>query len=69
MAMAIGASVTVSIAEARIGRLRGMVRVSREATLTSVGMTEEAAGRRSTSSKVRPSMIDAELIRAMCQLS
>ena len=68
MAMAMGASVTVSMAEARIGMLRWIERVSRDAMLTSVGITEDAAGRRSTSSKVRPSMMESAVIRAMCQL-
>ena len=56
MAIAMRASVTVSIAEAMIGRLRAIERVSRVSTLTSAGRTSEWPGRNSTSSKVRPSM-------------
>ena len=68
MAMAIGASVTVSMAEETIGRCRRIERVSRVATSTSVGITEEAAGRSRTSSKVRPSMMESALRKAMHQL-
>jgi hypothetical protein len=56
MAIAILASVTVSIADATIGRLRRMVRVSRVAMTTSLGSTSERPGRNSTSSKVSPSI-------------
>ena len=44
MAIAMRASVTVSIAEAMIGRLRAIERVSRVSTLTSAGSTSEWPG-------------------------
>ena len=55
MAMASRASVTVSIAEETIGRLRRMARVRREAMLTPLGMTALWPGRKSTSSNASPS--------------
>ena len=54
MAIAICASVTVSIAEDRIGMLSRMPRVSSVRVSAWLGSTAEAAGVRSTSSKVRP---------------
>ncbi len=54
MAMASRASVTVSIAEETIGRLRRMARVRREPISTALGMTVEWPGRSSTSSNARP---------------
>ena len=65
MAMAMRASVTVSMAEAMIGMLRRMVWVSRVATSTSLGRTSERPGRSSTSSKVSPSMILSANTEAM----
>ena len=55
MAMASRASVTVSIAEETIGRLRRIARVRREPISTAPGMTVLWPGRSSTSSKARPS--------------
>ena len=55
MAMASRASVTVSIAEETIGRLRRIVRVRREAMLTALGITVLWPGRSSTSSNASPS--------------
>ena len=52
MAIAICASVTVSMAEATIGILRGMARVMRERISTSDGRTSDRPGFSSTSSKV-----------------
>jgi hypothetical protein len=52
MAIASRPSVTVSMADDKIGMLREMVRVTRLVTLTWLGKTSEAAGSRSTSSKV-----------------
>ena len=57
MAIAMRASVTVSIAEAMIGMLSGMARVTRERISTSDGRTSERPGFRSTSSKVKASRI------------
>ena len=54
-AMAMGASVTVSIAADTIGMLRVMFREKRLLRSTSFGRTSEYDGMRSTSSKVRPS--------------
>src|SRR5579859_1381803 len=51
-------SVTVSIAALTIGILRSIVRVKRVRVETSRGRTEEAAGTISTSSKVRPSLVN-----------
>src|SRR3954454_14847839 len=56
MAMAISASVTVSMAADTSGILRGMVRVRRVTVETSRGWTVECRGTSSTSSKVRPSL-------------
>ena len=55
MAMAICTSVTVSIAEARIGILSGIERVTRERISTSAGSTSDRPGLISTSSKVSAS--------------
>ncbi len=55
IAIASRASVTVSIAEERIGRLSRIERVSRVETSTPLGMTVEWPGRSSTSSNARPS--------------
>src|SRR5215475_289859 len=55
MAIAILASVTVSIAEAMTGMFKGIVRVMRERTSTSDGSTSEEPGSSSTSSKVSAS--------------
>ncbi len=60
MAMARRASVTVSIAEETIGRLRLMDRVRRVRRSVSAGSTSEWPGRISTSSKVSASGIPAE---------
>ncbi len=57
MAIAMRASVTVSIAEAMIGRLSEIELVSLVRMSTSAGMTSDGPGSRSTSSKVRPSRI------------
>ena len=56
MAMAMDASVTVSIAAETTGMFRVMLREKRVSKLTSRGNTSEYAGTSSTSSKVRPSM-------------
>ena len=56
MAMAILASVTVSIAELTRGTLSRILRVSREEVSAVAGTMSEAAGNSRTSSKVRPSM-------------
>ena len=56
MAMAISASVTVSMAADTSGILREMVRVRRVTVETSRGWTVECRGTSSTSSKVRPSL-------------
>ena len=55
MAIAIGASVTVSIAADISGMLRVMVRVSRVRVSVWLGRTAEAAGFRRTSSNVSAS--------------
>ena len=52
MAIAIRASVTVSIAEAMIGILSGIARVTRERISASEGRISESPGFRSTSSNV-----------------
>src|SRR5665648_135873 len=52
MALASRASVTVSMAEDRMGILTEIDRVTREATSTSFGSTSDGPGRISTSSKV-----------------
>ena len=62
-AIAIRASVTVSIAAETIGMSSAIVRVSRVAVETSFGSTADSAGTSSTSSKVRPSF--AELLGAI----
>lgn len=54
--MAMRDSVTVSIAELTSGTRRRMSRVSWLDVSTWLGMTSDAAGSSSTSSKVRPSM-------------
>ncbi len=54
-AIAIRASVTVSIAAERSGISSAIARVSRVAVETSLGSTAESAGTSRTSSKVRPS--------------
>ena len=56
MAIAIRASVTVSIAAETSGMPRVMFRLSRELVSTPLGTTSDSAGSRRTSSKVRPSM-------------
>ena len=55
MAMARRASVTVSMAADRTGRLRKTVRVRRVRISTSLGITSERPGLSSTSSKVSAS--------------
>ena len=55
MAMASGASVTVSMAAERIGMLRRIARVRREVTSTCAGCTAERPGISNTSSKVSAS--------------
>ena len=55
IAMAIRASVTVSIAAESSGTATRDPRVSREVVSTSDGMTSVSPGSSSTSSKVRPS--------------
>ena len=55
IAIAMRASVTVSMAEAMIGMLRGMARVTRERMSTSPGMTSDRPGFSSTSSNVKAS--------------
>src|SRR5579883_3146450 len=55
MAIAICASVTVSMAEATMGMLSEMVRVMRERISVSAGSTSESPGLMSTSSKAKPS--------------
>ena len=55
MAIAMRASVTVSMAEAMIGMLSGMARVTRERMSTSPGMTSDRPGFNSTSSNVKAS--------------
>jgi hypothetical protein len=67
MAMARRPSVTVSMAEETMGRLRVISRVSRVVTSTAEGMTREWPGRSSTSSKVRAS-VNVAGKRAMGQL-
>ena len=52
MAIAMWASVTVSMAEATIGILRGTLRVMRERISTSEGKMSDRPGFSSTSSKV-----------------
>src|SRR6516165_1351279 len=55
IAMAIRASVTVSMAAATIGMFREIVRVMRDLSSVSDGNTSDSAGRSNTSSKVRAS--------------
>lgn len=57
MAMAMRASVTVSIAEDSSGMFSPMLRVTRVRVSAVEGRTEDAAGTRSTSSKVSASRI------------
>ena len=59
MAMASGASVTVSIAADISGMRSSISAVSRVRVSVSAGMTDERAGRNSTSSNVRASAIRA----------
>ena len=54
MAIAMSASVTVSMADDTTGMLSPISRVSRVAVFASEGRISLSAGRRSTSSKVRP---------------
>ena len=56
MAMARGASVTVSIAAETMGSASSMCGVRRVLVSTAAGTTPDSAGSRSTSSKVRPSL-------------
>ena len=56
IAMASWASVTVSMAADTIGMASGIDGTTRVAVETSAGNTSDAAGSRSTSSKVRPSV-------------
>jgi hypothetical protein len=56
MAIAIRASVTVSMAEDSSGTRRVMLRESRLEVSTSLGTTSDASGSSSTSSKVRPTI-------------
>ncbi len=62
-AMARRASVTVSIAEERMGVGSTRCRVTREAICTSWGSTALSAGTNSTSSKVRPSFTSSVSMR------
>src|ERR1700741_2643542 len=55
MAMAMRASVTVSMAAATIGMFREIVRVMRDRSSVSDGNTSDRAGRNNTSSKVKAS--------------
>ncbi len=55
-AIAMRASVTVSIAAETTGTSRTIVRVSRVAVETAFGSTDDSAGTSRTSSKVRPSL-------------
>src|SRR6267142_7019782 len=63
--MARAASVTVSIAEEQSGIWSRMLRVNWVEVSVSDGKTSERAGIKSTSSNVRPSVISAEIIRAL----
>src|SRR5262249_18366279 len=65
MAMAVRASVIVSIAALTSGTLSCMVRVSAVLTSASLGIKSDAAGTKSTSSKVNPSAISKENMRAL----
>src|SRR6266508_1130295 len=65
MAMAVRASVIVSIAALTSGTLSCMVRVSAVLTSASLGIKSDAAGTKSTSSKVSPSAISKGNIRAL----
>ena len=56
IAMAMSASVTVSMAAETSGMLRGIVRVKRLTVETSRGCTAEYRGTSRTSSKVRPGL-------------
>ena len=56
IAMASGASVTVSIAADTTGMLSWIFGVSRAAVLTSLGSTLDSAGSSRTSSNVSPSL-------------
>jgi hypothetical protein len=63
-AIAMSASVTVSIAEDRIGMLSGISRVSRVFGSAWLGSTLDSSGCRRTSSNVRPSGMSEEEIRS-----
>ena len=63
-AMASLPSVTVSMAEDRIGMRTEISLVMREPTSVSAGMISEAAGTSSTSSKVRPRLASMMEVRA-----
>ena len=65
-AIAIRASVTVSIAAETTGTLSAIVRVSRVAVETSFGSTADSAGTSSTSSKVSPSRPNFSDARGRC---
>src|SRR4051794_16082201 len=58
-AIAMSASVTVSIADDRIGILSGISRVRKVRVSAWLGSTEDSSGCNSTSSKVRPSGMSA----------
>ena len=63
MAIAMRASVTVSMAEAMIGMLSGMARVTRERISTSEGSTSDRPGFSSTSSNVNASRMPLKSLR------
>src|SRR5215813_6723506 len=65
MAIAVRASVTVSIAALTSGTLSCMVRVSAVLTSASLGVKSDAAGTKSTSSKVSPSAISKGSMHAL----
>src|SRR6185437_10725462 len=58
-AIAMSASVTVSIAEERMGKLSGMSRVRKVRVSAWLGSTDDSSGCKSTSSNVSPSGISA----------
>ncbi len=64
MAMARRDSVTVSMAEEASGMFKSSLRVKCVRVSTSVGSTDDLPGNSSTSSKVRPSGIEASIIPA-----
>jgi len=64
IAMAMSASVTVSMAAETSGMFRGMERVRRLLVETSLGWTAEYLGTRRTSSKVRPGLGRMTLMRS-----